>query len=138
MAARFATTDRRRVAAVLGGLTACSIVGVGYLLVADPHDPAVPMPTCPTKLVTGLDCPACGGLRMTRSLLTGDWLRAVRDNAYLLVALPTGIALLAAWAFHAWRGERRRTPRWVAVAFLGTAAAWAVVRNLPGWPLRPT
>ena len=138
MAARFATADRRRVATVLGGLTACSIAGVGYLLVADPHDPAVPMPICPTKLVTSLDCPACGGLRMARSLLTGDWLRAVRDNAYLFVALPAGIALLATWALQTWRGERWRTPRWVAVAFLSTAAAWMVVRNLPGWPLRPT
>ncbi|MDO5094842.1 MAG: DUF2752 domain-containing protein [Propionibacteriaceae bacterium] len=96
------------------------------------------MPLCPTKLVSGLDCPACGGLRMAHSVLHGDWLRALHDNAYLVLALPVAAILLLTWAWHTWRGQTWRIPRWAAWAFLGSATLWAIIRNLPGWPWPPT
>ena len=74
-------TERHHVIGVLGGALTGVAIGVGYLLLADPHNPSVAMPTCPTKLVTGFDCPACGGLRMAHSILHGDWARALHDNA---------------------------------------------------------
>lgn len=131
-------TERHHVIGVLGGALTGVAIGVGYLLLADPHNPSVAMPTCPTKLVTGFDCPACGGLRMAHSILHGDWARALHDNAYLVVALPAGTMMLLMWANRQWRGIPWRPPRWVAWSFLATAALWAVVRNLPGWPWPPT
>jgi hypothetical protein len=86
------------------------------------------------KLLTGWNCPGCGGLRMTYDVLHGDPAAAVTDNVFALVALP----LLLVWVV-----VRRRTGRppftpavyWV----IGVSVvAWTVVRNLPGFPLVPT
>ena len=122
----------------VGAAGIVGVCGLAYLAVADPHDPSVPMPLCPTKLVTHLDCPACGGLRMVASLLRGDFARAVRDNAFLLVALPVALVLFGRWAWAGWRGEIWRLPARLAWGFLGVALGWMLVRNLPGWPWRPT
>ena len=137
MVGRFAP-DRRRILWLLSGLGACTLTGIGYLLVTDPHDRRAPMPTCPTKLVTDLDCPACGGLRMVHAVLHGNWGRALHDNAYLIVALPSAMVVLLVWTRHRWQDPTWRTPRWIGWAFLATAALWATLRNLPGWPWRPT
>ncbi|MDO5067963.1 MAG: DUF2752 domain-containing protein [Propionibacteriaceae bacterium] len=137
MVARFAP-EQRRILWLLSSLGVCTLVGVGHLLVADPHDPQAPMPTCPTKLVTSLDCPACGGLRMAHSLLHGNWGRALQDNAYLILALPCAALALLAWARRRWQDPTWRTPGWVTWSFLITGALWAVLRNLPSWPWPPT
>lgn len=131
-------TERGRVVWTLSGIAALGAAGVTYLAVADPHDPSVPMPFCPTKLLTHLDCPACGGLRMVNSLIRGEWARAAQDNAYLLVALPLAALLLLRWALLTWRGGRWRMPAWVAYGFLVSAVVWMIVRNVPGWPWPPT
>ncbi|MGV0799480.1 DUF2752 domain-containing protein, partial [Mycolicibacterium elephantis] len=76
----------------------------------------------------------CGGLRMVHDLLHGDLAAAVVDNVYLLVGLP----LLLIWALMRWRTNR---PVWnvtVVTVIIVTAVTWAVVRNLPGFPLVPT
>nr|MDT0526169.1 DUF2752 domain-containing protein [Streptomyces sp. DSM 41633] len=59
-----------------------------YIGLDDPHRPGFPFPPCPFKLITGWNCPACGGLRMTHDLLHGDLGAAVVDNAFALVGLP--------------------------------------------------
>jgi uncharacterized membrane protein YqjE len=89
---------------------------------------------CPFKILTGWNCPACGGLRMTHDLLHGDLAAAVVDNVFLLIGLP----LLAIWSW--WRIRRGRpalTPVAIAVITI-VVIAWTVVRNLPGFPLVPT
>ena len=60
----------------------CSAVWVG-----DPTTPGGPLPLCPTKLLLGIDCPGCGGLRMLYCLMHGNLLAAARFNALGLVAL---------------------------------------------------
>lgn len=113
-------------AAVAGALT--------YIGLADPHRPGFLFPPCPFKLMTGWDCPACGGLRMTHDLLHGDIAAAVTDNVFLLIGLP----LLAAWIIVR---RRRRKPVMPVPAIVVLAVAvisWTVVRNLPGFPLVPT
>lgn len=114
-----------------GGLGLAALTYVGLV---DPHRPGSVFPPCPFKLLTGWNCPACGGLRMTHDLLHGDVPAAVADNIYLLIGLP----LLAAWAL--WRlrrGRRVWTPTLLAVGLVN-ATVWTVVRNLPGFPLVPT
>ncbi|WIM88802.1 DUF2752 domain-containing protein [Candidatus Mycobacterium wuenschmannii] len=117
------------------GLGAVAVVGaLAYVGLVDPHNPGAIFPICPFRLLTGLNCPGCGTLRMVHDVLHGDVAAAVNDNVVLLVGLP----LLAGWIV-----LRRRRGQWpltlpAAVTVLVTLATWTVVRNLPGFPLVPT
>jgi Protein of unknown function (DUF2752) len=108
--------------------------GLAYVGLADPHRPDFVFPPCPFKLLTGWNCPACGGLRMTHDLLHGDLAAAIVDNVFLLVGLPA----LLAWVVVRWRTGRpiMTMPAIAVIAVL--AIAWTVVRNMPGFPLVPT
>jgi hypothetical protein len=105
-----------------------------YIGVADPHSPDSVYPQCPFKWLTGWNCPACGGLRMTHDLLHGHLAASINDNVFLLIGIP----LLAAWVLV----RRYRGKSWLPIptmmTVLVTMSAWTVVRNLPGFPLVPT
>lgn len=111
-----------------------AVGALAYVGLADPHRPGFLFPGCPFKMLTGWNCPLCGGLRMTHDVLHGDFAAAVTDNVYALVGLP----ILALWLVLCWR--RRRSVRSVALTgvILTTMVVWTVVRNLPGFPLVPT
>ncbi len=116
------------------GTGALAVGALAYVGLADPHRPGSLFPPCPFKLLTGLNCPACGGLRMTHDLLHGDLAAAVVDNVFLLIGVPA----LALWVF--WRirqGQRAFTLPAIVVVTVA-AIAWTVVRNMPGFPLVPT
>lgn len=121
---------------IAGGL---AMAGCAYLATHDPNDPRVLMPECPTKMLTGLDCPACGGLRMVRALLTGHWSAAVHDNVVLLACLPFVAYVWVRWVVAGLTGRSYSftISRRGGYAILGVALLWMVVRNLPGWPLKP-
>jgi hypothetical protein len=108
--------------------------GLAYVGIGDPHNPRFLFPACPFKLLTGLDCPACGGLRMTHDLLHGDLSAAVVDNVFLLVGLPA----LLAWVVIRWRLGKPIMPMPAVVVIIVAAVTWTAVRNLPGFPLIPT
>lgn len=116
------------------GTAALGATALAYVGAVDPHRPGAVFPFCPFKFITGWNCPACGGLRMTHDVLHGDVAAAAVDNVFLLIGLP----LLALWA--AWRVRRGQqvftTPVLVVIAV--AAVAWTIVRNLPGFPLVPT
>ncbi|WP_239331743.1 DUF2752 domain-containing protein [Frankia sp. CiP3] len=116
---------------------AAGALGVGYLAVVDPHDAAAVMPVCPAKFVTGLDCPACGGLRLVHDLLHGRLRAAVHDNLFVLLCSPVLVHLGWRRARAAWLGEQAPVPRALAHGLAAGALVWMVVRNLPGWPLAP-
>ncbi|WP_395311168.1 DUF2752 domain-containing protein [Mycobacterium sp. AMU20-3851] len=120
-------------AALIGGGVALA-GALAYIGLADPHRPGFLFPACPFKALTGLDCPACGGLRMTHDLLHGDLGAAVMDNVFLLVGLP----LLALWLLVRWRRGRPLMPVAASVTVVAAAVAWTVLRNWPGFPLVPT
>ena len=125
-----------------GATARAGLIGTGvalagalaYIGLADPHRPGSLFPGCPFKALTGLDCPACGGLRMTHDLLTGDLAAAVVDNVFLLVALP----VLAVWLLVRRRRGLTLMPVAATVTVIVSAVAWTVVRNWPGFPLVPT
>jgi Protein of unknown function (DUF2752) len=100
---------------------------LGYIGVVDPHDTHSAYPLCPFKWLTGWNCPLCGGLRMTHDLLHGH-------NVFLLLGIP----LLAGWMLLRRRQGHASLPVPAMVAIAVAAAAWTVLRNLPGFPLVPT
>jgi Protein of unknown function (DUF2752) len=126
-------TDRRRAFGALG--SSVLLAGaLGYVGLVDPHNPNSVFPQCPFKLLTGLNCPACGGLRMVHDLLHGDPAAAVTDNVFLLVGIP----VLAGWVLLRSRRGQRLFPIPAVVTIVTAGIAWTVLRNLPGFPLVPT
>lgn len=116
-----------------------AVAGCAYVATHDPNDPSEPMLKCPTKLITGLDCPFCGGLRLVRALLTGQWSAAIHANLLLLVCLPFVLYAWTRWLVASVTGGAYsvRIPRRAGYAVLAVALVWTVVRNLPGFPLQP-
>jgi len=116
------------------GTGALAVGALTYVGIADPHRPGSLFPPCPFRLLTGWNCPACGGLRMTHDLLHGDVGAAVVDNVFLLVGLP----LVALWAIWRIRRGERAFPLSAMLAMAVAAVGWTVIRNWPGFPLVPT
>ncbi|AKK28311.1 DUF2752 domain-containing protein [Mycobacterium sp. EPa45] len=116
------------------GTGALAVGALTYVGIADPHRPGSLFPPCPFRLLTGWNCPACGGLRMTHDLLHGDLGAAVVDNVFLLIGLP----LLAIWTIWRIRRGKRAFPLPVILVIAAAALTWTVIRNLPGFPLVPT
>lgn len=116
------------------GTGALTLGALAYVGLVDPHQRGTLFPPCPFKLLTGWNCPACGGLRMTHDLLHGDLGAAVVDNVFLLAGLP----LLAIWVLWRLKQGRRVFPLPAIVVIVVAAVSWTVLRNLPGFPLVPT
>lgn len=119
-----------------GALAGCTAA----ISLADPSSSGV-YPPCPTKLLTGLDCPACGGLRATYALAHGHLGQAADRNLLFFLAVPLiGIAFALALV-SGWRGEPTRISAWAqrhgrALTRAGLVAivAFTVLRNIPGVP----
>jgi hypothetical protein len=118
--------------AVGSGLLLAGVLG--YIGLVDPHNTNAVYPLCPFKLLTGWNCPLCGGLRMVHDLLHGDLAASINDNVFLLVGIP----MLAGWIVV--RRRQGRSLLWLPTVLTITVAAfaWTVLRNLPGFPLVPT
>ena len=116
------------------GAGALTLGALTYVGVVDPHRPGSLFPPCPFKLLTGWNCPACGGLRMTHDLLHGDLAAAVVDNVFLLVGLP----VLIGWALRRRRQGQPAFTSTILVLVVTAVVGWTVIRNLPGFPLVPT
>jgi Protein of unknown function (DUF2752) len=128
-----ATFSRGRLFGAIG-TGAVLVGGLVYVGIGNPHSPDFVFPPCPFKALTGLNCPGCGGLRMTHDLLHGDLAAAVVDNVFLLVGLP----MLLVWTLLRWRRGQPWMTTGLLVVILAAALTWTVVRNLPGFPLVPT
>jgi Protein of unknown function (DUF2752) len=107
---------------------------LGYVGLVDPHKPHSVFPVCPFRLLTGWNCPACGGLRMMHDVLHGDLAAAITDNVFLLIGIP----MLAAWVLLRRRSGKPLLPVPAVASVLVAMVAWTVLRNLPGFPLVPT
>ncbi len=107
---------------------------LGYVGLVDPHKPDSIFPLCPFRLLTGWNCPACGGLRMVHDVLHGDLAAAVIDNVFLLVGIP----MLAGWILLRRRSGKAPLSIPAAATVVIAMLAWTVLRNLPGFPLVPT
>ena len=116
----------------VGGLAASA-----YVYANDPSEPGH-FPPCPTKVLSGLDCPFCGGLRSTHELMHGNLSGALDYNAFtVLLAIPAMLVVFGIWSWDQWRGEDepRKVPVWTNVSVALLLVVFTVVRNLPGMPL---
>lgn len=120
---------RRAVGAPLA-VAAVALGGTILLTLVDPGRHAL-LP-CPLRALTGLACPACGGLRATADLAVGDLAGAFAMNPLWVLAVPPLILAWVLWTRRAWRGEPSRplpaTAWWAIGAVL---VAFTVLRNVP-------
>lgn len=71
------------------------VMAVGVLIFLFFYNPADIMifPRCPFLVLTGLKCPGCGTLRGIHSLLNFRFLDAWHYNPFMIISIPTIIAL---------------------------------------------
>jgi hypothetical protein len=97
---------------------------------------------CPFRLLTGWDCPLCGGTRMGDALLHGDVPAAFGFNPLALLGLAILGVLAVVWAVEAVGGLAFRLPRplserlrrvhpmrWLVIGLL-VAVIYTIARNL--------
>ena len=97
---------------------------------------------CPFRLLTGWDCPLCGGTRMGEALLHGDVQAAFGFNPLALVSLAILGVLGVLWTVEAVGGPASRLPRplservrrvrpmqWLVIGLLA-AVIYTITRNL--------
>lgn len=113
---------------VAGGLVAAATV---VLALRDPHTSGS-YGYCPLHALTGLWCPACGGLRATHDLAHGNLAGAWSMNPLFVLAVPLAIALWARLVLRRTQGRAvRPTPAWLAWVGLAVVLAFGVLRNIP-------
>ncbi|MFH8569704.1 DUF2752 domain-containing protein [Streptomyces sp. NPDC017993] len=127
-----ARPPQRRLAAPLGTLAAVT-AAFAYVGAVDPHEPGH-YPVCPLLHLTGIYCPACGGLRSAYAVAHGDLVSALGANALAVAGYAAFALFWATWLARATRGRPTRGPRpraghWWALG--GLALAFTVLRNLP-------
>jgi hypothetical protein len=109
----------------------------GYLFFIDPNNPSNAYPKCPLKLITGIDCPGCGGLRATHAMLHGDIVGAISSNLLAFIIIPFMSYMLLRWVMQQFGKElpRVRSKPFVAWAVPLFLIVFTVVRNIPSTPL---
>jgi len=120
-------------------LLTCFVGLAATVLATDPTDDLGPT-TCAFKLVTGFDCPGCGGTRAFYYVLTLNLPEAARNHALAVFAAPFLAYLYISWALRrvfpsvTWRLPQFRLTASMASMFLIAWGAYWVIRNLPFAP----
>jgi len=113
---------------VAGGLTVAATV---LLALRDPHTTGS-YGVCPLYALTGLWCPACGGLRATHDLAHGDVAGAWSMNPLWVLAVPLVVALWGRLVVGRAQGRAvRPAPAWLAWSTLAVILAFGILRNVP-------
>ena len=107
---------------------------LAYVALVDPARGGL-YPRCPSRLLLGLDCPFCGGLRGTHDLLHGDLAGALDHNlllpAYLVAAAVIGVCYLLPLTGRP--VPRVRLPRWALIGAAAVVVSFTVARNRPAF-----
>lgn len=121
---------------------ALSLVGVagavGYTYLVRPTSVTAGMhPACLVKVLTGFDCPGCGGTRAAWYLLHGDLAEAAVHHPVFVMLVPFLIYMYGVWALNTVLGRKLpqiRPSSGVLVAFLAGWFVFSILRNLPWAP----
>jgi Protein of unknown function (DUF2752) len=113
---------------------AVGLVLLAYVALVDPARGGL-YPRCPSRLLLGVDCPLCGGLRGTHDLLHGDLAGALDHNLLLPAYLVASAVLLVTYLLPLTgrAAPRLRLPRWALIGAAVVVIAFTVARNLPGF-----
>lgn len=125
--------SRRRALATPVGVAAVAVTAAAVLHFRDPHS-AGSYGVCPMYALTGLWCPACGGLRAVNDLTNLDVGAAVSSNVLIVPFVAVLVIAWIGWTVRRWKGTRDRMivlrPT-VTIVVLGVLVAFTVVRNTP-------
>jgi hypothetical protein len=131
--------DRLPAWAAPAGAGALISGGVAYTLLMKPTSAgATDASTCLVKLLTGFDCPGCGGTRAAWYLLHGDIPAAAYHHAPLVFAAPFLAYLYVAWTVNRlnlpFKLPMLRISNGALIGFLVAWLAFSILRNLPWAP----
>jgi hypothetical protein len=117
-----------------------ALAGLGVLFVVRQFNPATAgfFPLCPFFQITGLHCPGCGLTRGFHALLQGDVVGALDYNALLPLYAGFFGYVFVSLLLTVFRGRGLKFTAWKPLyvwGFLGLSLVFAVVRNLPFYPV---
>jgi hypothetical protein len=110
-----------------------------YLFLVNPAR-GVGYPTCPFRMLTGLQCPGCGSTRALHQLLHGHPLAAFELNPLLVIAVPFFALVLLLFTQQAIFGSSYFTklnsavPRKFGWVMLAVIVCFWIVRNTSLYP----
>ena len=94
------------------------------------------VPKCIFKMLTGHDCPACGGQRVFHSLLHGELKEALLLNPFLFIVAPYLLAILYA-SISKSRFATTIKPyltHYITISiYFAICVLWWIVRNTDWW-----
>ncbi len=115
------------------GVAAVGVSAFVLLRIRDPHNSGS-YGICPMYAVTGLWCPACGGLRAVNDLTHLDIVASLSSNILIVPFIAVLVVAWGRWVVRRWNGSADRmivlAPA-TTIAVLGTLVAFTVVRNTP-------
>ncbi|HEY3928798.1 MAG TPA: DUF2752 domain-containing protein [Candidatus Koribacter sp.] len=129
--------DERRLALV----SAAVLAGIAAAVTLGKPGHASFLPPCIFQKLTGLFCPGCGSTRAVWYLVHGHPLKALGENALIVLLLPFIIYDLAAVLSRRWVTLSSRLHPWILWTLFGVLIAFTVARNIPLHPftlLAPT
>lgn len=116
-------------------IVALAVIVLAGLCFVDPVS-GIWVPKCPFRLLTGLNCPACGIQRFLHALLNGRIFEAIHYNYYLVYALPYAALFVVEWLMPDGKARERLAMvienRYVVWFYVVTFFIWLVVRNILG------
>lgn len=117
-------------AAVAGTLATATLA----LHVRDPHQQGS-WGVCASKMLMGIDCPGCGGLRAVNDLTNLQVVDAASSNLLFVASIPFLVYMFGRWTWGRWTGRpwdpSDRAMTWSAMTFVVLLIAFAVLRNTP-------
>ncbi|MDE6267438.1 MAG: DUF2752 domain-containing protein [Muribaculaceae bacterium] len=121
------TVDKKK----MGIIAAVAVILITLYYIFDPSEAGF-FPPCPSKLLTGYDCPGCGTQRAIHAFLHGDLGGVIHYNAMLVVGVPLVVAIFASNML------RQKYPRFhkfmnsnYVIAFAAViTVAWTIYRNI--------
>lgn len=92
------------------------------------------MPKCVFRIITGLQCPGCGGQRALHALLQGHFREAAAYNYFIVVAGPYVGLFILEWLLP--HSTVRTTliniieNKWVVRTYIIVFIGWWIIRNI--------
>jgi hypothetical protein len=116
-------------------ILAAILIGVGLIILYN-FDPThyFWIPKCPFKLITGLQCPGCGGQRAVFSMLHGHFAEALSYNYWLVFAGPYAFLFIVKRFVLAGAAKEKLGAiienKYIVWLYIITFVIWMILRNI--------